>query len=601
MTPMSSSPDALSLSAVGKGLEADQPTASSVVPWVWHPWSVTERCALLLMLSIVTFAAVPRLPTGICHADSGGFQLAAATLGITHPPGYAGYVTLWHLLTRVFGGDPAYVVAVSCLVAGLGVLTLLTMFQVRLGVNIWMACAVSLLFTAHPRVWSNFLAPEIYMLSLLFVISAAYMLLRYSRLGRRTDLFIAAFLYGVAIANRLPYILLLPFILSGWWIARRRWESGVSAGVKTIALCALLAVIPVVYNFAYLWILDTPRTSYNYLEHFNADTRLLPPSAEGPAAKLRRVLWHQSGEQFRDLLIWHPRNDVAENTWSFKLRQMYAKTRWIVQDTLPDSTMSLGMLWIFLAVAASAVRRRARAISLALTAIALVGATLFGAAHLVPALADSPLAYYLIASKWFVDLLLIAILFAALLVTTARHSVAGLLLIGLASGAIVYVCIYRVHGLAADMLPLLFVVAVMIGVILSSVFPQQGSRGRNMAAFAIMLLLAAVTLVNAPTRRSLGRDEDAAEFLAGVELPTLPADAVICTTWGMATPLWYAALVQTPRPDIRIVNAPLSEWQRLTTDLMHRPMYVTDDLAGTTFWPGTDWQPVRNIWRLKRN
>lgn len=600
MNPTPPSPvDSVCLRA-GAGYGVPPVHPSTKVPDSWHPISLADRLAIFLTLGVVTLAAVPRLPTGVCHADSGGFQLAAATLGITHPPGYAGYVTFWHLLTRICSADPAYVVAVSCLVAGLGVLGLLILFQIRLGVNVWMACAVSLLFTAHPRVWSNLLAPEIYMLSLLLVCTSAYLLWRYDRLGRRIDLYIAAFFYGVAIANRLPYILLLPFVLAVWWMARRKWEKGSARGLRTISLCAALALVPLVYNIAYLWILDRPDTPYNYLESYNTDTNELPLSTDGPRAKWRRVIWLQGGEQFRDLLIWQPRREPAEDNVEFKVRQVYAKSRWIAQDLLPDPSMTLGLLWAVVAVAASALRRRARVVSVALTTLSLTAVLLYLASQFLPALAES-LVYPLLATGTFAGVLLHITLLVAMVAVVMRYPVPGILLLGLATGAIVYVTIYRIHGLAADMLPLLFVVAVLLGVIFSVVFPSSCSRRRATAAAIIMLLLALVTLVSAPSRRSLGRDEDAAEFLAAVDLPTLPRDAVICTSWGMATPLWYVSLVQSPRPDIHIVNAPTSAWQRLTRDLMHRPIYVTDDIIDTTIWPGATWQKERNLWRMVRS
>lgn len=578
--------------------EGSLPTATQSAICTWHDLALVERLAIFLMLAVITVAAVPRLPVGICHGDSGGFQLAAATLGITHPPGYAGYVSLWFLLTRVFGGDPAYVVSVSCLVAGLGVLALLALFQFRLGVNIWIAGAVCLALTAHPRIWSNLVAPEVYMVSLLFVAASSYLILRYAARGRRADLFVAAFLFGVAAANRLPAILLLPFIIAAWWIARRRWETGLAPGARSLALCAALTAVPLVYNLAYLWIRDTPETVYNYIEQYNADTPTLPLSTDGWRAQWRRVVWQHSGEQFRDLLIWDSRGGRAHSDWQGKLNQLRGKLRWIVQDLLPDQAVSLGMLWVLISAAAVAARRRIRAVSVALTAIALTAALVFLWSRASPEMAESKLAYQIIAGKWLVDLLLVAILLLAAILTLRRHMVAGILLIGAAVSCIAFVSIYGIHGLAADLLPAVFVAAVLVGFMLAPVFPQRCSTGRAVAAALIMALLALVTLVYAPQRHSLGQDEDAAEFLAQVDMAALPDGAVICSMWGTSTPLWYARLFLTPRPDIFVVNAAMTEWERLTRPLRHRPIYVTDPITGAPFWPGGQWQQERKLWRL---
>lgn len=551
------------------------------------------------MLAAVTGAAVPRLPTGVCHADSGGFQLAAATLGITHPPGYAGYVTIWHLITRIVPADPAYVVSISCLMAGLGVLTLLVCVQTRLGLNAWMACAVALLLAAHPRVWSNLLAPEVYMISLGLVAASAWLLIRYADFGRRGDLFAAALLYGLATANRIPALLLLPLILAAWWIARRRWERGAAAAARTLALCAALAAIPMLYNFAYLWVRDRPDLPYNYLEQFNADTGLLPHSTDGWHAKWRRVLWLQGGEQFRDLLVWSPPAVETPDPHEVPTASLRSKFRWIVQDVFPDPLVSLGLLWMVVAILACTARRRFRTLSLVLTALALTVGGLLPAGQWIPALADSPLTYHLLAAKPWIDGGLLILLGSILTIVLIEHRIVGILLLGMAAGSIAFVLMYRIYGLAADLLPLLFVLAVLIGRMLAAVFPRHGPSSRTLAAALIMLSMIAGTLVQAPQRRSLGRDEDAADFLTQVDLASLPPNAVICTGWGMATPLWYAALVQTPRPDISIVNAPVTEWPRMTRDLMHRPIYLTDDPAATTFPSETSWRRERNLWRLE--
>ena len=48
------------------------------------------------------------LAPGLLPADSGEFQLVAATLGVAHPPGFPFYTLLGHLFTRLLGLTPAY-------------------------------------------------------------------------------------------------------------------------------------------------------------------------------------------------------------------------------------------------------------------------------------------------------------------------------------------------------------------------------------------------------------------------------------------------------------------------------------------------------------
>jgi len=68
-----------------------------------------------LTITAIAVATIPRLPPGIRKGDSGGIQLAAAALGITHPPGYGGFVSLGYLFTLVTGVDPARAVSFACL------------------------------------------------------------------------------------------------------------------------------------------------------------------------------------------------------------------------------------------------------------------------------------------------------------------------------------------------------------------------------------------------------------------------------------------------------------------------------------------------------
>lgn len=579
-----------------------QPSPSRpCAPGPWRDLSILDRLAIFLMMATVALAGIPRLPTGICHADSGGFQLAAATLGITHPPGYAGYVSLWHLLTRIFGGDPAYVVAVSCLVAGLGVLALVTLFQFRLGVNIWIASAVSLALAMHTRVWANLLVPEIYMISLLFLAASLYLILRYAALGRACDLWAAAFMYGIAVANRLPSILLLPFILYAFYLAQRRWETRFVPGLRRLTFCALLAALPGAYNLAYLWILDTPDATYNYLEQYNAVTPVLPLSTDGWGAKWRRVTWHQSGEQFRYLLLWYRGNDFGPSDLPYYLGHCAAKMRWVVQDLLPDATVSFRILWVLLCVTTVVIHRRWRRIAVALAALSVTAALLFGWAHLSPQLFESHLAQQLVSYKYVADIVVVAALFVAMVTAARRSVIAGVLLAGLVFGCLFFISIYRVHGLAGDLLPFLFVVAVLIGVILSTVFPGEASHPRAALAGSIFVMVAVSTVYVAPQRYSMGLFEDAAPYLAQVDMATLPKGTVICASWGESTPLWYARLFLTPRPDITVINAIVMDWPRILRPHLRDPVFVTEDISRLPFWPGARWQKERNMWRLNFN
>lgn len=294
---------------------------------------------LILIVGVVAFAGIPRLPPSICFGDAGDIQLASATLGITHPPGYAGFVSLGYLFTLIPGLDPAYAVSIFCLTMGIVVLILCVLIQTRIGVDPWAAGAVALLLTAHPRFWHNLTTPEVYMPALAFVAGAAYWVLKYTRGGRKRDIYIAAFLFGVALANRPPTLLVLPFFVAAWWFAARRWEHSWRRSLRSFGVIVGCAVLPGLYSLGYLWVRDAPGTPYNYMEFHTAEHRELPLGSAGASAKMERVIWQAIARQF------HYRVGSDWNGVRAKLR--WLKVQLVAFDALPFTiTALLGLLGV---------------------------------------------------------------------------------------------------------------------------------------------------------------------------------------------------------------------------------------------------------------
>lgn len=73
----------------------------------WQPLRRSDWIAASVAVVFVGALAWPHLPPSICFSDGGDLQLASVTLGIMHPPGYAGYTTLGWLVSRIPGVDPA--------------------------------------------------------------------------------------------------------------------------------------------------------------------------------------------------------------------------------------------------------------------------------------------------------------------------------------------------------------------------------------------------------------------------------------------------------------------------------------------------------------
>jgi hypothetical protein len=252
-----------------------------------------------LGVAVIVLVTLPRLPPGICYGDSGDLQLAARTLGIMHPPGYTGLVSIGFLTTLMPGVNPAYMISLACLVSGVVALWLCMMLQVRLGVNAWIASAIVLALTATYRVWSNLIAPEVYAPSLMFLVSAVYLLVKYGRLKRRRDLYLATLLFGMAMANRPTVVWTLPFFVAAWWMISIRLGSSLRASLRTLPVCVLLVSLPGLYALGYLWVRDSPDTPFNYIELKRLEFEELPDARDGTEAKLQRLWWQATAREFK--------------------------------------------------------------------------------------------------------------------------------------------------------------------------------------------------------------------------------------------------------------------------------------------------------------
>ena len=302
--------------------------------------------------------------------------------------------------------------------------------------------------------------------------------------------------------------------------------------IKSLILVTGLAAVPGLYSLAYLWVRDTPDTPYNYLEQFNAEAQILPHTQDGPHAKVKRIVWLTTGQQFRDKM---------GDSWA----GIRKKLQWLLDELLPDRMVSI---------------------------------------RLMP--------YRLII---FVAGLATIVL--TLCITYRRCRVSAVLLAGMALGTTGFVCMYRIYGLAADILPLLFALTVFTGVAVSTLFPIDGRRWQRFGAVGLAVLMCLVTVFDAPYRYRRGFMLDTTAYLKELDMPTLPPDAVICSHWGTSTPLWYARLFLFDRRDIQVINAPENAWARMTSDLLDRPIFSTSPPTAESGFTG---EPFRNLWRLKR-
>lgn len=501
--------------------ETDRP--EPLVTPSWKPLKRTEYILLFAMLLSVSVAAVTKLNPGICFDDPGDLQLASTLLGIMHPPGYAGYASAGYLITRLPGIDPAYVITLACLVAGLVMLWFCFAFQIRLGVNPWIATIVCFIFTAHRRTWANLIVPEVYALSLMLLAAAAYMMLKYHHLGRRRDFFMSALLYGFVLANRPPVLFALPFFIIAWWMARKRWESAFRKYAITFLIGTMLIATPLLYSFTYYWFRDTPATLYNYIQRHNRYFQVLPDSQKGSHAKIERIRWLVTAKQF-------------SSNYGTNWHDLRSKFRWLKYDLLAARP---GALSVFIII------------------------TIIGA-----------------------------------MVAYQRNTVAFWLITGMGLSSLVFVCVYRIHGLAADTLPLLFSMAIFSGIACSRVMSFATKPYQIFLLITLASTFGYCVLRDAPPHQNSAKSVDAIPFLQEVDLKTFPPNALICTDWRSAIPLWYAQHVLTPRPDLQIIAGTVSAWIYFIQKYPDKPAYVT----GTpSILNRHDVTPFRNMWQVTLN
>ncbi len=513
--------------------DADLAARSAWRTLLWWEW-----LAIGVMVGTVAVLVILQLPPGVCYGDSGELQLAATLLGVAHPPGYAGYVSIWYLFTLVPGVDPAYMVTLSCMASGLIALALCTLIQIRLGVSAFLAATTTLVLTMHPRVWTNFIAPEVYMMSLTLLVATVYLVMRYSVVGRRRDLLWAAFLYGLVLSNRPPVLFMLPFLLGVSWLAGMRLGLSKSVRLKTLGLAAICAVAPGIYSVTYLLARDQPTTTFNYIDRYNLEYHDLPEVTNGWQARLTRAHWLITGQQF---------NDLMGNSW----KGVRSKLRWIHSEFI-------------------------------------------GRIRLPAWPVETVLSYRNMLSPILIGLTVIGFI-----VTLCRSLVSAGLLLGMCISSLVFVCYYRIYGDAADILPLMFAMTVFCGVALSKAVGKSGiSLRRQTGPLILLVAMLIFTAFDSSDRIRRAHTSDASIFLREADLASLPARSLVCSNWGRATALWYAKYILMPDQDFDVVNAWEEHWFDILKDRLDQPIFAA---VRPPSWDGYHWEPIRNLWRLRKN
>lgn len=522
------------------------PRANHVRTLEWRPLTRRDVVSILACLTVVVAVTIHKLPPGICSGDCGELQLASPTLGITHAPGYPILTSLGYIATCLLPFDPAYTVTLACYAAGLALFMLCALMQMRLGVPTPLAVAVTLCFLWPSRTWINLMAPEVYAPTLLFQAASAYLLLRWESLRRTRDLALAACCFGIALANRTPLGLALPFVLVGWWRARRQGPTRSWETLRSFALVVVCGVAPIVYSIAYLYVRDEPGTPFNYLYLKDTEYDALPPAADGFDAKAERVFFHVAGCEFAYLI-------------SHEWKHVRQKFRWLRTEYMHEFPILRGVVLLIILYGGVRVSRRSR------------------------------------SGVWP----MLGMMFASI-VYILNYRVYGQAADYFPMMWAAFVC----FGVGVS--PLFTVVAARkndppntpwerlaptAAAFLRRTLPLFQRHGGTLA-FAVV---AAITLNETPRRSPPAEYYDATRFLRDLDLATLPRDSVICVLWPETPVVYYAKHILGDRDDIELVGSDAPNWPRVLARFKGRPIFSA---SAVNHVPGFKLERFRNMKRL---
>jgi Protein O-mannosyl-transferase TMEM260-like len=168
---------------------------------------------------------------------------------------------------------------------------------------------------------------------------------------------------------------------------------------------------------------------------------------------------------------------------------------------------------------------------------------------------------------------ILAIVVAGVIASWRRRRCATIVLLGFVVQTIVFLCLYRVHGQAANLLPLLGAITIFGGVAISAAIERLAKKQQAVVATGIAILSVGSMSMFVLERTNLAGLFSATNFISQVSLETMPANSVIISAWGETTPLRYAHYF-AHRPDIQIETISLSRWPEFAEKFAGRPVFV---------------------------
>ncbi len=187
-------------------------------------------------------------------ADSGELAVAAAVLGVPHPPGYPTWTLLAWLFAQLPTGELAQRIGLLSALSAAGAVALLVWLAQRLwagrrGVALAAVCA-SLTLAFQFTFWSQAILVEVYALHIFFVALICALILPPAA-NRPTRRRIAAFVFGLGLGNHLSLVCLAPLFLPNLPCPRRLtphpWRQAMLTAAADLALPALAGLAVYLY------------------------------------------------------------------------------------------------------------------------------------------------------------------------------------------------------------------------------------------------------------------------------------------------------------------------------------------------------------------
>lgn len=283
-------------------------------------WATVRNHPVLLAAALagtVALAAyLARLLPGVGFWDTGIFQAAAATLGLTHPTGYPTYMLLgWTWITATPWWSPATAMNVfSALSAAVAVAGVVVVAR-RIGAGLVVSVAMALVFALSLAVWRTAERADPHTLHAAFVAVLLALALEWRARGHpRRWLLVLAFVFGLALGNHLLTATLAPAL--GLFVVASQPSLLRAPGTIARAAGALLAGLAV-YLYVPLrgamdppihhdWAPTTPDLFLRYVLGLDFQRSMGFLSPEGPARAIAALpgFMAQLGDELGPATLW---------------------------------------------------------------------------------------------------------------------------------------------------------------------------------------------------------------------------------------------------------------------------------------------------------